>query len=151
MTEKNSLDIQEILKNLPHRFPFLLVDRVISYEADKSILAYKNISYNEHYFQGHFPDKAVMPGVLMVEALAQAAGILAYKSTEWDPQSSLFYLGTINEIKYRRMVVPGDRLTLNVEVIKRRKQVWKFSCKASVDDEDACTIAEMTCIEGAVN
>jgi beta-hydroxyacyl-[acyl carrier protein] dehydratase FabZ len=143
------MNIQEILKFLPHRYPFLLVDRVISMDLDQSIVALKNITFNEHYFQGHFPEKAVMPGVLIIEALAQAAGILAYKSMNWSPNDSLFYLGAISNVKFKRIVVPGDQLTLTVKTLKRRSNVWKFSCEAFVGDEPAC-LAEITCMEGPV-
>lgn len=143
------MDIQEILKFLPHRFPFLLVDRVESIEKDESIVAYKNVTMNEQFFQGHFPERAVMPGVLIIEALAQAAGILANKSMDWSAKDSLFFLGSISEARFKKIVVPGDRLQLIVKTIKRRTSVWKFSCEALVDGESACTV-EMTCMEGSV-
>lgn len=146
MTEMN---IQEVLRFLPHRYPFLLVDRVISIDADQSIVALKNVTYNEHFFQGHFPDKAVMPGVLIVEALAQAAGILAYKSMKWSPDDSLFYLGAISDVRFKRIVLPGDQLKLTVQTLKRRSTVWKFACEAFVEEESVCS-AEITCMEGAV-
>ncbi len=98
----SEMNIQDILKFLPHRFPFLLVDRVVSLEGDQSIVAIKNVTYNEQFFQGHFPERAVMPGVLIVEALAQAAGILAYKSMNWSPQDSLFYLGAVSEVRFKK-------------------------------------------------
>jgi len=143
------MNIQEILQFLPHRYPFLLVDRVLSINLDESIVAIKNVTFNEHFFQGHFPDKAVMPGVLILEALAQAAGVLAYKSTEWQPETSLFYLGSISEARFKKVVIPGDQLKLTVKVLRRRKNVWKFHCEAFVDNESACE-TEMTCMEGAV-
>lgn len=145
----SEMNIQEILRYLPHRYPFLLVDRVVSLDLDESIVAIKNVTFNEHFFQGHFPDKAVMPGVLIIEALAQAAGILAYKSMNWSPDQSLFYLGSIAEARFKRIVLPGDQLKLTVKVLKRRKTVWKFYCEAFVGDESAC-ITEITCMEGAV-
>jgi 3-hydroxyacyl-[acyl-carrier-protein] dehydratase len=146
MTEMN---IQEILKFLPHRYPFLLVDRVITLDLDDSIVAIKNVTFNEHFFQGHFPDKAVMPGVLIIEALAQAAGILAYKSMGWSPGSSLFYLGALSDTRFKKIVLPGDQLQLTAKVTKRRATVWKFACTAFVDGEAVCS-TEMTCMEGAV-
>lgn len=145
----SKMDLQEILKFLPHRYPFLLVDRVLSMDADQSIVALKNVTFNEHFFQGHFPDKAVMPGVLIIEALAQTAGILAYKSMNWSPEDSLFYLGAINEVRFKKTVLPGDQLKLTVKTLKRRSTVWKFATEAFVDDESVC-FAEITCMEGKV-
>ena len=143
------MDIHQVLKYLPHRYPFLLVDRVLTLDLEQSIVALKNVTMNEHFFQGHFPEKAVMPGVLIIEALAQAAGILAYKSTEWSPDSSLFYLGSISEARFKKIVVPGDQLQLRIKVLRRRRTVWKFHCEALVDGESVCE-TEMTCMEGAV-
>lgn len=145
----SEMNIQEILKFLPHRYPFLLVDRVISMDLDQSIVAIKNVTFNEHFFQGHFPEKAVMPGVLIIEALAQAAGILAYKSMDWSPDDSLFFLGAVSDVRFKRVVIPGDQLKLTVKTLKRRSNVWKFACEAFVDDECACS-AEITCMEGPV-
>jgi 3-hydroxyacyl-[acyl-carrier-protein] dehydratase len=145
----SEMNIQDILSFLPHRYPFLLVDRVISIDSDQTIVAIKNVTMNEHFFQGHFPERAVMPGVLIVEALAQAAGILAYKSMNWSPEDSLFFLGAVNDVRFKKIVVPGDQLKLTVQTLKRRSTVWKFSCEAFVDDESVCT-AEITCMEGSV-
>ena len=144
------IDIQQILERLPHRYPFLLVDRVLEFEQDKTLLAIKNVSINEPFFSGHFPVKAVMPGVLILEALAQAAAILASHTAEWDPNGSLFYLGSIDNARFKKIVVPGDQLYLSVEILKRRANVWKFKGTALVDNEIACT-AEMTCAEGSVS
>ncbi len=143
------MNIQEVLRFLPHRYPFLLVDRVNSLILNESIVAIKNVTYNEHFFQGHFPEKAVMPGVLIIEAMAQAAGILAYRSMEWSPNSSLFYLGAIAEARFKKIVIPGDQLELRVKVLKRRTTVWKFLCEAYVDAEVVCS-TEITCMEGVV-
>jgi len=144
------MNIQKILEYLPHRFPFLLVDRVLEYVPGKTLVAVKNVSINEPFFAGHFPVKAVMPGVLIVEALAQAAGILASLSSEWQADESLFYLGSIDNARFKKMVVPGDQLLLNVEIQKHRAQVWKFKGTALVGGEIAC-VAEMTSAEGKVN
>lgn len=144
------MNIQEILNFLPHRYPFLLVDRVISMDGDQSIVAIKNVTFNEHFFQGHFPEKAVMPGVLIVEALAQAAGILAYKSMDWSPKDSLFYLGAVSDVRFKKVVIPGDQLKLTVKTLKRRSTVWKFACEAFVGEDSVCS-AEITCMEGAVS
>ncbi len=146
----SEMNIQEVLKYLPHRYPFLLVDRVLSIDEEQSsIVAIKNVTYNEQFFQGHFPDKAVMPGVLIIEALAQAAGILAYKSMDWKPEDSLFFLGAVSDVRFKKVVIPGDQLRLTVQTLKRRSTVWKFSCEAFVGDDSVCT-AEITCMEGAV-
>ena len=143
------MNIQEIIEHLPHRYPFLLVDRVLEFVPNESIRALKNVSINEHFFTGHFPTKAVMPGVLIIEALAQAAGILAYKSTDWEPSESLFYLGGIEKARFKRVVIPGDQLELNVKVLKRRARVWKFTAEAKVGGELACRV-EITSAEGKV-
>ena len=144
------MNIQEILEHLPHRFPFLLVDRVLEFEIGKTLTAIKNVSMNEPFFTGHFPVKAVMPGVLIVEALAQAAAILASCSAASNKDSSLFYLGSIENARFRKMVVPGDQLVLKVEIQRQRSTVWKFKGTAFVDGEIVCT-AEMTSAEGKVN
>ena len=104
------MNIHEIIDYLPHRYPFLLIDRVLEIKPSEHILAIKNITINEPFFAGHFPAKAIMPGVLIIEALAQAAAILAYKSTEWDPKESLFYLGAIDNTRFKKRVIPGDQL-----------------------------------------
>lgn len=133
---KELLDIEKILKILPHRYPFLLVDRVLELEKGKSIVAIKNVTYNEHFFQGHFPQKKVMPGVLIFEAVAQAGGILLYHSIP-DPQKTLVFLSTINNAKFRRPVVPGDQLRLEVEIIKLRSRFCHIRGKAYVGEEIA--------------
>lgn len=141
------MDIEEILQYLPHRYPFLLVDRVLELEENKRIVALKNVTINESFFTGHFPQKAVMPGVLMLEALAQAAAILAYKSTGWKADESLFYLGSIDSARFKKIIVPGDQLILKIDVLKQRNKVWKFLGTILVSDEVAC-IAEVTSAEG---
>jgi len=132
------LNIEEILQYLPHRYPFLLVDRVVALELGKSIHAYKNITMNEPYFAGHFPHYPVMPGVLIMEALAQAAGILAFKSTESRPDPhSVFYFVGIDECRFKKPVVPGDQLHLHIEILRQMRGVWKFRAEARVDDQIA--------------
>lgn len=143
------MNIQDIFNFIPHRYPFLLVDRVLDIELNKSVVALKNITINEPFFAGHFPEKAVMPGVLMIEALAQAAAILACRSIDWQPGESLFYLGSIENARFKRIVVPGDQLILRVDVQKRRTKLWKFTGTATVEGEIACT-AEMTSVEGKI-
>ncbi len=144
------MNIQEILTYLPHRYPFLLVDRVLSLELGKSLEALKNVSINEPFFMGHFPIKPVMPGVLIIEALAQAAAILAMGDEKVRPQpDELFYLGSVEHARFKRIVEPGDQLKLHVEVLKRRGTVWRFRGIASVDHELVATV-EMTCVKGKV-
>ena len=143
----NSMDIHDVLEHLPHRYPFLLVDKVIDFEPGKSLLALKNVTYNEPQFAGHFPQKPILPGVLVIEALAQATGILAYKSTDSKPNSeSLYYLVGIDKARFKRPVNPGEQLMLKVEVIKNMRGVWKFNAVATVDDELVAS-AELMCVE----
>ncbi len=133
------MGIDEILKNLPHRYPFLLIDRIISMELGKSIVALKNVSMNEPFFTGHFPDAPVMPGVLMLEAMAQAGGVLAYKTTNTSPDNGrLYYFAGIDNARFRRVVKPGDQLRLEVNVIRSKRDIWKFEGFAYVGDELAC-------------
>jgi 3-hydroxyacyl-[acyl-carrier-protein] dehydratase len=144
------MNIESILQSIPHRFPFLLVDRVLEIELGKSLLAVKNVSINEPFFVGHFPIRAVMPGVLIVEALAQAGAILACKSIDWESDASLFYLGSIENARFKKVVIPGDQLHLKVELQKRRGNVWKFKGVATVNGEIVCT-ADMTSAEGKID
>ena len=133
------MDVCEIREYLPHRYPFLLVDRVVGLEPGKSIVAFKNISVNEPFFTGHFPDKPVMPGVLIVEALAQTAGILGFKTMNKRPaDGSIYYLVGADNVRFKRPVVPGDRLQLEASVVTEKRGIWKFDCRASVDGELAC-------------
>ena len=131
----DSIAIQSIL---PHRYPFMLVDRVLEVVPEKRIVAFKNITYNEPHLQGHFPGAPIMPGVLIVEALAQTAGLLVARSvTAAALSGKIMYLAGLNDVRFRRKVVPGDRLVLEVEVAKHKAGVWKFNCVAKVDDEQA--------------
>jgi 3-hydroxyacyl-[acyl-carrier-protein] dehydratase len=129
------MDVLEIQKLLPHRYPFLLVDRVVSIEAGKSLRAYKNVSVNEPFFNGHFPGHPVMPGVLVLEALAQASAILAYRTTGFDPADKVTYLMAIDGAKFRRPTVPGDRLDLEVEVLRFKGAILKTRGVAKVDGQ----------------
>ncbi len=144
-----SMDILDIIKYLPHRYPFLLIDKVLSFEVGKRLSAIKNVTINEPFFTGHFPAKPIMPGVLIIEALAQAAAILAYRSLEKpNLEKTLFYLGSIDNTRFKKIVVPGDQLLLNIEITAHRNTVWKFVGQALVDGQIACS-AEVTCAEGS--
>ena len=127
------MDIGEIQRLLPHRYPFLLVDRVVEFEPGQKLTAYKNVTINEEFFNGHFPGHPVMPGVLILEALAQATAILAYKSENMDPTKPVTYLMGIDNARFRKPVVPGDRLQLGIEVIRHKGAVWKTKGTATVD------------------
>ena len=130
------MDIHEILNHLPHRYPFLLVDRVIAFEVGKSIHAYKNVSINEPFFQGHFPHHPVMPGVLIMEALAQAAGILSFKTMgEMPDADSVFYFVGIDEARFKKPVMPGDQLHLHVAIERQMRGIWKYAAEAKVEGE----------------
>lgn len=129
----SSVDIERILQILPHRWPFVLVDRVNEIVENKSIRGHKCVTMGEPWFQGHFPGRPIMPGVLILEALAQLGGILAYASDPFDATNSLMYFLGIDKAKFRRIVTPGDRLDLEVTVIHHRTNVWKLRGEASVD------------------
>lgn len=140
-------DINEILKLLPHRYPFLLVDRVLSIEAGGNVLtALKNVTFNEPYFPGHFPGLPTMPGVIMLEAMAQACGILAVQKSGVRKDSGfILYFAGIDECRFKRPVVPGDQLRFRVELDKQKRDLWKFKAQATVDGELACS-ADMMCV-----
>ena len=131
------MDILKILSALPHRYPFLLVDRVVDVVAGDRIHAYKNLSFNEHFFQGHFPGKPVMPGVLQLEALAQAGALLAYEGAPFDPSQKVIYLMSFDAVKFRRPVVPGDRLDLHVRVERQKGAIWRLAGEAKVEGQTA--------------
>jgi 3-hydroxyacyl-[acyl-carrier-protein] dehydratase len=139
------MDIYTILKQLPHRYPFLLVDRVLSIDKGKSIRALKNVTINEPFFEGHFPRRPVMPGVLMLEALAQAAALLAFDATGSIPdEDSVYYFAGLDAVRFKRPVVPGDQLILEVELLRTKAGVFKFKARALVGEEVAVE-AEITC------
>ncbi|MGB6339581.1 MAG: 3-hydroxyacyl-ACP dehydratase FabZ [Candidatus Aminicenantaceae bacterium] len=129
---KTELNIQQILGMLPHRYPFLLIDRVLEYEEGKSLVAIKNVTYNEPFFQGHFPSLKVMPGVLLVEAVAQAGGILIYVSIP-EPEKKLVFLSKIDKTKFRKPVVPGDQVRIEVEILKMKTRFCHVKGRALVD------------------
>ncbi|MFO1417541.1 MAG: 3-hydroxyacyl-ACP dehydratase FabZ [Methylotetracoccus sp.] len=139
------MDIQQIWEYLPHRYPFLLVDRVTLVEPGIRLRAYKNITYNEPFFQGHFPHQPIMPGVLIIEALAQTTGLLA---AETQPsvmgKNKIYYLVGIDKVRFKRPVVPGDRLMLEAEYVRHKRNIWAFSCRAEVDGEFVAS-AEIMC------
>ncbi len=130
------LDIGEILRSLPHRYPFLLVDRVIDLQPNQSLTAIKNVSFNEPYFLGHFPQHPIMPGVLIIEALAQATGILAFQSQTQPPsdKTAMQYLVGVDEARFKQPVVPGDQLVLHVKLLRLRQGVGSFDAEARVED-----------------
>jgi 3-hydroxyacyl-[acyl-carrier-protein] dehydratase len=146
MTKDTSMDINQILDHLPHRYPFVLVDKVLSYELGKSIDAIKNVTINEPFFPGHFPHYPVMPGVLVVEALAQAAAILSFKTLNEKPNDhSVYYFVGIDKARFKKPVIPGDQLKLNVSIERTIKGIWKYKGIAMVEDEIAAE-AEIMCV-----
>ncbi|MEW6264687.1 MAG: 3-hydroxyacyl-ACP dehydratase FabZ [Thermodesulfobacteriota bacterium] len=143
-----SLDIAGIMNILPHRYPFLLVDRVTSFEPLKRLTAYKNVTYNEPFFQGHFPRYPIMPGVLIIEALGQAGGLLAFMSAEYarqDLAGAIAYFMALDKVKFRRPVMPGDRLDLKIEVLRQGTKYWKMRGQAFVG-ETLVAEAEVTAL-----
>jgi 3-hydroxyacyl-[acyl-carrier-protein] dehydratase len=141
------MNIADIKAYLPQRYPFLMIDRVVELEIGKSIKAYKNVTVNEEFFQGHFPDKPIMPGVMIIEAMAQAAGVLGFKSQEKLPRDGyLYYLVGADNVRLKRPVVPGDQLILEAEIVTVRRGIYKFECKATVDGELCCE-ATILCAE----
>lgn len=135
-------DIQQILARMPHRYPFLLVDRVLACEAGKELTAIKNVTINEPFFVGHFPVRPVMPGVLILEALAQASLLLGVASTEQGSENMLYYFVGIDDARFKRVVTPGDQLILKTRLLAARRSLWKFATEAWVGEELACS-AEM--------
>ena len=144
MNDTPVLDIRAILEHLPHRYPFLLVDRVVELEKGKRIAAIKNVTINEPYFVGHFPVAPVMPGVLIIEALAQAAGILSFQTAgrKSDPNSLYYFVG-IDDARFKRPVTPGDQLRLEVDLVRSARNIFKYSARATVDGALACEAALM--------
>lgn len=141
------MDIEAIRAHLPHRYPFLLVDRVVALEPGVSIEAYKNLTINEPFFDGHFPDNPVFPGVLLVEAMAQAAGILGFKTMGKTPaDGSIYYLVGVDGLRFKRPCVPGDQVRLHAEILSERRGIWKFAVSAKVDGE-TCASATILCAD----
>lgn len=127
--------IEEIIEMLPHRYPFLLIDRVTDVKVGEAATSLKNVSINEHFFQGHFPKKAVFPGVLIVEAMAQTSAVLVVSTLGDEAKGKLVYFMSVDNVRFRKPVVPGDQLVITATVSQNRKNVWKFSCVAEVDGE----------------
>lgn len=145
MSEPYAMDIHEVLKQLPHRYPFLLVDRVLECLPGESLTALKNVTVNEPYFVGHFPHRPVMPGVIILEALAQATGLLAFATVGSTPEENvLYYFVGIDKARFRKPVEPGDQVVLHVRLLRKIRGMWKFSTEAKVDDKVVAS-AEMMC------
>ncbi|MBM3337919.1 MAG: 3-hydroxyacyl-ACP dehydratase FabZ [Betaproteobacteria bacterium] len=146
-----SLDINQIKQYLPHRYPLLLVDRVLDWESGKNITAIKNVTINEEFFVGHFPHKPVMPGVLTIEALAQTAALLAFLTTGQKPDdNAVVYFVGIDGARFKRPVEPGDQLKMQVEILRQARGIWKFHAKATVDDQ-LVVEAELMCTMRSIN
>ena len=151
-TENKTMDICEIKAYLPHRYPMLLVDRVISYEEGKTITAIKNVTVNEEFFNGHFPHKPVMPGVLMIEAMAQTAALLSFKTMNLKPdENSVVYFVGIDNARFKRPVGPGDQLKMDVEILRNARGIWKYKAVGSVDGQVAVEAELMCTIRSAVD
>ena len=141
------MDVIEIRKYLPHRYPFLLVDRVVELKLGESIVAYKNLTVNEQFFEGHFPEQPVFPGVMLVEAMAQAAGILGFKTMGKTPaDGSIYYFVGADKLRFKRPCVPGDRVMLRASILSERRGIWKFEVSADVDDK-LCASATILCAD----
>ncbi len=146
-----SLDINQIKQYLPHRYPLLLVDRVLDWESGKNITAIKNVTINEEFFVGHFPHKPVMPGVLTIEALAQTAALLAFLTTGQKPDdNAVVYFVGIDGARFKRPVEPGDQVKMQVEILRQARGIWKFHAKATVDDQ-LVVEAELMCTMRSIN
>lgn len=145
------IDIHEIQKLLPHRYPFLLIDRVIDYVPGEYLVGIKNITFNEPQFTGHFPQRVIMPGVLILESLAQATGLLAFKTADQlSSDKELYYLAGIDNARFKRPVEPGDQIKLTVKLIKHKRNLWKFFGEATVDGEMIVS-ADIMCVNQAIN
>lgn len=139
------MDINEIMRALPHRYPFLLIDRVDSYERDKELVALKNVTINEPFFNGHFPGHPVMPGVLIIEAMAQTAALLAFKSLDiTKPEDHVVYFVGIDRARFKKPVIPGDQLSITAEITRNLKGIWKFNTRAQVG-KDVVSEAILMC------
>lgn len=142
--ELSTLEVTEIMELLPHRYPFLLIDRVLDYTPGESLHAIKNVTINEPFFQGHFPIQPIMPGVLLLEAMAQATGVLGFKTIEKGGDDVLYYFAAIDNARFKQPVVPGDTVHIFVDYVKERRGVGKFYCEAKVDGKLVCS-ADLMC------
>lgn len=142
--ELSTLEVTEIMELLPHRYPFLLLDRVLDYTPGKTLHAIKNVSINEPFFQGHFPIQPIMPGVLILEAMAQATGVLGFKTIEKGDDDVLYYFAAIDNARFKQPVIPGDQVHIHVEYLKERRGIGKFYCEAKVDGKVVCS-ADLMC------
>jgi 3-hydroxyacyl-[acyl-carrier-protein] dehydratase len=140
----NTIEIQEIMALLPHRYPFLMIDRVLDFTPGESLTAIKNVTINEPIFTGHFPGMPIFPGVLILEAMAQATGILGFKTVSERTENELYLFAGIDEARFKKPVVPGDQLVLEVKFLKERRNMWKFYAEAKVDGQVVCS-AELMC------
>jgi len=146
VSEDNTMNVQEIMNLLPHRYPFLLIDRVVDWAPNEYLVAVKNVTFNEPFFQGHFPVRPIMPGVLVTEAMAQATGVLAFRSNGGGPkENALYMLVGLDDVTFRRMVEPGDQLVIRVEIKRMARGMGIFNCEARVDDEVAAK-ATIKCV-----
>jgi beta-hydroxyacyl-ACP dehydratase FabZ len=141
------MDVQAIMQHIPHRYPFLLVDRILELEPNKRVVGLKNVSMNEPFFQGHFPGTPIMPGVLILEAMAQTSGVLAIASMEKSGKNALMYFMGLDQVKFRKMVVPGDQLIMELEVLKQRAKIMKLAGTAKVDGQVVAEAQLMATIE----
>lgn len=139
------MNIDEIMEYLPHRYPFLLVDRIVELNKGESIIGYKNVTINEPFFTGHFPHKAILPGVLIIEAMAQVAGVLAFVTVDRKPSDGVVhYLAGSSKVRFKRPVVPGDQLQLEARFMSGKNGIWKFECRALVEGKVVCTAELLT-------
>ncbi|NOU52807.1 3-hydroxyacyl-ACP dehydratase FabZ [Pseudoalteromonas sp. JBTF-M23] len=142
--ELNGFDIQEILKLLPHRYPMLLVDKVIDYKAGEYLHAIKNVTINEPIFTGHFPEQPIFPGVMILESMAQATGLLGFKTVENRSENELYLFAAIDNARFKQPVLPGDTMHLHIDFVKERRNIWKFYGEAKVDGKVVCS-ADLMC------
>lgn len=144
------MNIEEIMNFLPHRYPFLLVDRVLDVQQGEYIVGLKNVSINEYYFEGHFPQKRIMPGVMIIESMAQLSGVLGFVTVGRSPADGFtHYFAGCNKVRFKRQVVPGDQLVIRSTLLADKHNIWKFDCKAWVGDDLACA-AEIITAEGEI-
>jgi 3-hydroxyacyl-[acyl-carrier-protein] dehydratase len=143
----NSMDIYQVFEHLHHRYPFLLIDRVLDYTVGDFLVAIKNVTYNEPFFQGHFPHRPIMPGVLLIEAMAQATGILSFKTAEAQPEdNSLYYLVGVDKARFKQPVIPGDQLRIEVTLTRTVRGVWKYAATIKVEDKIVAS-ADLMCMK----